>query len=159
MVLSGSITSCTAAVETYSHVVGTVVIRRQPIRAGIGNITPGFRSVMMSPCKDMMQAERHHVVYYCFSRFLKHLEVEKGEFSVDLLFLNDFSCRSIGLRTGNGKKSLFQPFFSYLFGRERMFPCQSSESIPVGLSKRMSTPISIITDVCHSGNSRERMKE
>lgn len=79
MILSGGMAARAAAVETDADAVGTMIVWRQPVGTGAGNVTPRFRSVMMSPSKDVVQAERHHVVYYCFSRLLEKPGIESGE--------------------------------------------------------------------------------
>ena len=72
-ILCNGITAFTAAVEAYSSFIGFVIVGRKPVGTGAGNTAPRFGAIMMSPCKNMMQTERHHVIYNRFMTVEHHL--------------------------------------------------------------------------------------
>ena len=61
-------------VESDSKRVRLVVIFRKPVRSCSLDLAPRFGTIMVSPCKYMMEAQRHHVVHSGFARRHHHVQ-------------------------------------------------------------------------------------
>lgn len=72
-ILGCSIATRMTAIETYPLFVCFMIVRRHPVGACTGHVAPRFRAVMVSPCKEVMQPEWHHIVYHGLAAFHHHL--------------------------------------------------------------------------------------
>ena len=80
--------------------------------------------------KDMVQAQRHHVVDHDLTAVEHHLLHGIHE------------CRFV-------RERLLQPLVRHLCGGQRGVPRHTSEGIPVGLGKVMPTPVDVVAHIAH----------
>ncbi len=136
-VLSYSVTTRRTAVKSQACRVGTMIVGWHPVGTTAFYVTPRFGTVVMAECKQMMKAERHHVIDNSFAAVEHHLFESVGH----LLW----SVFGIVQRHRH-------PLVDYLLTAELRIPGKSTEGIPVGLCHGVACPVGVIAHIGHSCN-------
>lgn len=98
-ILCSGIAAGVTAVESDSYTIGIMIIGRHPVGPCTRNVAPRFGTVMVSPGKEVMQAQWHHVVNNRFTALEHHPAYRLYEICIIA-------------------EGLFQPFVCYFSGRE-----------------------------------------
>ena len=147
VILTYSIRASLSPVKSNPFRISLMIIRRCPVFPNAFGSPPGAWSVVVLRCKNVVKTKRHHVVNSGFVTFKHHLFYRRKKTYVPVN-------RSLSFA-----KSELKPFVSNFFAGQLIVPCQFAKSEPVGLSKIVSAPVGVQSNIGDAGNRGMFLRE